>query len=151
MIQITLWEFISIVDLTKINIEMRTLTEFEKGKLLKLVYQKPHAVTKTGELLGFLRATISRTMSEFKKHEKAFSNRRISGRISELTDRDRRALKRIVGRKHRTTAKWLLSWINVWIVQFLPKVFGMSSIKPDIMEEPPSGNLCFPLSTFRRG
>ena len=32
------------------------------------------------------------------------------------------------------------------MVQFRPKLFDVSSIKPDIMEEPPSGNLYFTLS-----
>ena len=43
-------------------------------------------------------------MTEFKKHGKILNNLSNSGRTSKLTDRDRRALKRIVGRKHRTIA-----------------------------------------------
>ena len=63
------------------------------------------SVTKTAELFGFSRATISRTMTEFKMHEETSSNRSNSGRTSKLTYKDRRALKRIVGREHRTSAR----------------------------------------------
>ena len=43
-------------------------------------------------------------MTEFKKHGKTSSNWSNSGRKSKVTDKDRRTLKRTVGRNHQTTA-----------------------------------------------
>ena len=51
-------------------------------------------------------------MTELKKHRKTSSNRRNSGWTSKLTDRDRRALKGIVGRKHVTTAAKVTAELN---------------------------------------
>ena len=76
---------------------MRDLTEFEKWQIVEARMTGP-SVTKTTELLGFSRATMSRTMTEFKKHRKTSSNRSNSGLTSKLSDRDRRALRRIVRR-----------------------------------------------------
>ena len=70
------------------------------------------SVIKTAELLCFSRATISRTMTEFKKRRKTSSNRSNSSRIYKLTDGDRRTLKRIVGRKYRTTAAKVTAELN---------------------------------------
>ena len=42
----------------------------------------------------------------------ASSNQSIPGRTSKLTDRDRRSLKRIVGRKHQTTAAKVAAELN---------------------------------------
>ena len=75
---------------------MRDPTEFEKWKIVG-ARMAGASVTKTAELLSFSRATISRTMTEFKKHGKTLSNRSHSGRTIKLTDRHRRALKRTVG------------------------------------------------------
>ena len=77
---------------------MRDLTEFEKGKNVGARMAEA-SVTKTVELLSFSRATISWTMTEFKKPEKT-------------SDRDRRLLKRIAGRKHRTTAAKVTDELN---------------------------------------
>ena len=49
---------------------------------------------------------------KFKKHGKTSCNRCNSGRIFKVTDRDRRALKRIVGRKHRTTGAKVTAELN---------------------------------------
>ena len=46
---------------------MRDPTEFEKWKIVG-ARMAGASVTKTAELLGFLRATLSRTMTEYKKH-----------------------------------------------------------------------------------
>ena len=61
-------------------------------------------VTRTAEMLGFSRATISNTIKKFKKHGKTSSNRSNSGRTSKHTNRDRRALKHIVRRNHPNAA-----------------------------------------------
>ena len=86
---------------------MSTRTESVKGQIVGA------AVTNTAELLGFSRATISRTMTEFKiKQGKTSSNRRNPGRTYKLTDKDRRASQRIVGRNHRTTAARVPAELN---------------------------------------
>ena len=125
---------------------MRNLTEFEKGQTVWQHLTHQNSWTARHFLLS---VTISRTVTEFKNTE----NPPTTGVIPDkLTDRDRRALKRIVEESIGVLPpKWLLSWINIWIVRFRSKLFTVSSLKPDIVEEPPSGNLCFPLSTFRRG
>ena len=70
------------------------------------------SVTKTAELPGFSRATITRTMTEFKKHGKTSSNRSNSSRTSKYSDRDRRALKFIMRRKHQTAAAKVHAELN---------------------------------------
>ena len=45
-------------------------------------------------------------------HGKTSSNRSNCGRTFELTDKDRHALKRIVGRKHRTNAAKVTAELN---------------------------------------
>ena len=52
---------------------MRDLTEYGKGQVVG-ARSAGDSVTKTAELLGFSRSTISRTMAELKKHGKTFSN-----------------------------------------------------------------------------
>ena len=84
-------------------------------------------------------------MTKFKKYRKISGNESNSVQTSKLTDRDREESIRLL------PPKWLLSWINIWIVHFRPKLFAVSSIKLESMEKPPSGYFWFPLSTFRRG
>ena len=61
---------------------------------------------------GFSRATISRTMTEFEKHGKTSRKLSNSGRTYKLTDRDRPALRRIAGRKHKITAARVTAQLN---------------------------------------
>ena len=65
-----------------------------------------------------------------KKHGKPSSSRSSSGRTSKLTDRDRRALKRIVGKKHRTTAAKVTAEFN----QYLSLSSQTAATKYDIYE-----------------
>ena len=58
---------------------MRDLTEFEKLQAVGTRIAEA-SVTKTAELLGFSRATISRTITDFKKHGQISINRINSGR-----------------------------------------------------------------------
>ena len=55
------------------------LPDFEKGQIVDACMAGA-SITKTAELLGFSRATISRTMSEFEKHGKTSNNQSSSGR-----------------------------------------------------------------------
>jgi hypothetical protein len=61
-------------------------------------------VTKTAILLGVWRASVSKVMLAYTNHGKTTSAKRNSGRKSTLTERDRRTLRRIVSKNHRTTA-----------------------------------------------
>ena len=82
---------------------MSDLTEFEPR-------MAGASVTKTAEPLGFSRATISRAMTNFKKHGKTSKNWCNSGQTSKLSDRDRCALKSI--RKHRTITSKATAGVN---------------------------------------
>ena len=57
---------------------MCDLTDFEKGQIVG-AHMAGASITKTTELLGFLRATISRMMTQFQKHGKTSKNRSNSG------------------------------------------------------------------------
>ena len=70
-------------------------------------------------------------MTEFKKHRKT------SERISKLADRNRRALKCIVGRKHRTTAAKATTELN----QHLNSPVSTKALHHELNKEPPSENL----------
>ena len=58
---------------------MRDLTDFEKGQIVD-ARMAGASITKTAELLRFSRPTLSRTMSEFEKHDKTSNNRSSSSR-----------------------------------------------------------------------
>ena len=58
---------------------MRDLTDFEKGQIVGARVAEA-SINKTAELLGFSRATVSRTMSEFEKHGETSNNWSSSGR-----------------------------------------------------------------------
>jgi transposase len=62
------------------------------------------SVTKTTILLGVSRATVSKVMLTYTNLGKTTSAKRNNKRKSDLTERDRRALRRIVSKNHRTTA-----------------------------------------------
>jgi predicted transcriptional regulator len=56
------------------------------------------SVTKTATLLGISRASVSEVMMANTYHAKTSSAKRNSGRKPKLSDRDRRALKKIVSK-----------------------------------------------------
>jgi hypothetical protein len=90
---------------------MRDTSDFEGGQIVgaRLVGA---CVTKTATLSGVWRATVSEVMSAYTNHEKTTSAKRNSGRKSTLTERDHRALRRIVSRNHRTTAAQVMGQRN---------------------------------------
>jgi transposase len=77
------------------------LSDFERGHLVGARLAGA-SVTKAATLLGVSRATVSKVMSEFMNYGKT-SARRNSGRKSTMTETDRRTLRRIVSKNHRTT------------------------------------------------
>jgi hypothetical protein len=74
---------------------MGDLFDFERGQIID-VRLAGASLTKTGTLLGVLRATVSNVMSTCTNHGKTTSVKRDSGRKSMLTERDRHRLVRIV-------------------------------------------------------
>jgi hypothetical protein len=60
-------------------------------------------VIKTATLLGISRAIVTKIMLVCTNHGKATSTKGNSERKSTLTERDRRTLRRIVSKNHRTT------------------------------------------------
>jgi transposase len=72
------------------------------------------SVTKTATLLGVSRAKVSRVMSAYTNPGKTASAKRNSGRKSTRTGRDRRTLKRIVSKNHRTTAAQVTAELNMY-------------------------------------
>jgi hypothetical protein len=51
-----------------------------------------------------IKATVSKVMLAYTKHGKIISAKRNSGRKPTVIERDRRTLRRIVSKNHRTTA-----------------------------------------------
>ncbi|GBO33698.1 hypothetical protein AVEN_67242-1 [Araneus ventricosus] len=69
-------------------------------------------VSRTANLMGVSRTTVSRVMPAYTKLGKVASAKHNSGQKSKLTDRDRRALKRIVARKRKTTLPQITTEMN---------------------------------------
>jgi hypothetical protein len=80
---------------------MGDLCEFERGQIVGARLAGA-SVIKTAILLGVWRAIVSKVMLAYTNHGKTTSAKRSSGRKSTLTERDRRTLRRIVSKNHRT-------------------------------------------------
>jgi transposase len=82
---------------------MGDLPDFERRQIVGARLAVASA-TETATLLGVSRATVCKVMSAYTNHGKTTPVKRNSGRNSALTERDRRTLRRIVSKNHRTTA-----------------------------------------------
>jgi transposase len=82
---------------------MEDLSNFERGQIAG-VRLAGACVIKTATLLSVSRATVSKVMSAYTNHGKTISVKRNSERKSTLTERDHPTLRRIVSKKHTTTA-----------------------------------------------
>jgi hypothetical protein len=71
------------------------------------------SVIKTAMLLDVLRATVSKVMLAYTNHGKTTSAKSNSGRKSTLTERDRRTIRGIVSKNHRTTAAQVTTELNI--------------------------------------
>ena len=91
--------------------DMCDLSDIERGQIVG-AWLAGTSVTKTAELLNFSRAIVSTVMTACTKHGKTSSVKRNSGRNPKLTNRDRRTLKRIVARQHKTTAAKVTAELN---------------------------------------
>jgi hypothetical protein len=83
---------------------MGDMPHFERGQIVGARLTEASAI-KTSILLGVSGATVSKFMSAYTNHGKATSAKRNSGLNSTLTQRDRRTLRKIVSKNHRTAAE----------------------------------------------
>jgi hypothetical protein len=92
---------------------------------------------KTATLLDVSRVTVSKVMSAYTTHHgKTISTKRNCGRESTLTERDRRILRRIVPRNHRTTAVEVTgeqNWIFIFMTLFPQKLSYVRFTNPTFM------------------
>jgi hypothetical protein len=91
---------------------MENLSDFEREQIIGVCLTRA-TLTKTATLLGILRGTDSKVMSAYMNQGKTASAKRNSRGELKLTERDRRTLRRIVLKNHRTTAAQVTAELNI--------------------------------------
>ena len=105
---------------------MGDLSGFQRGQIVG-ARMASVTVTETAQMLSISRGTVSKVMSAFEKEGKTSSAKQNSGRKRKLSERDLRALNRIVRVDPKTTApKSLLNSMSTCRTQFLQKQFAGS-------------------------
>jgi hypothetical protein len=90
---------------------MGDLSDFERGQIVGARLSGASLI-KPATLLGVSTVTFSKVMSAYTNHGKTTRN---SGRKLTLTERDRRTLRRIVSKNHRTAAAQTTAELNIEI------------------------------------
>jgi transposase len=92
---------------------MGPLSDFERGQIVG-ARLAGESVIKTATLLGVSRKTVSKVMPPYTNHWKTTSAKTNSGRKSTMTERDRRTLRRIISKNHRSTAAQVTAELNMY-------------------------------------
>ena len=90
---------------------MADLSNFKRKKTVDTCIEG-FSVTKTAELIGVPRGTVSKIMTSFEKERKTSPLKHNSGRKRKLADRDRQALMRNVRKGHENTAPKITAELN---------------------------------------
>lgn len=91
---------------------MRDLSDFERGRIVGTRLAGLSGL-KIIDLCNVSQVTVSTVMTAYTKYGKTSSVKRNSGRKSKLTERNRRTLRKIVAKQHKTTASKVTAELNI--------------------------------------
>jgi transposase len=91
---------------------MGDLSDFQRGQIVG-AHLAGSSVIKIATLLGVTRAAVFEVMTAYTNYGRTSSAERNSGRNPNRSERDRRTLKRIASKNHRTTAAKVTAELNI--------------------------------------
>jgi len=92
---------------------------FQRGQIVG-AHLAGASVTKMATLLGVFRATVSKVMTAYTNHGMTSATRN-SDQKPKLSERDRRTLKRIVSKNHRTTVAKMTAELIIHLKTMFPQ------------------------------